>query len=500
MFDEVRDLACISRMESPLTHISNTSFGGERVMTCRWTQNGLYVLTREGGAYQVQGGTARSLFRLPHQNLTHAAWNSEGKHLAVASLDGVFIWDSWLKKQIAEFPVGTGIPNSVSWSPMNRYLAIGARAIFVFDPASLKQVHCFDSHPAGVTGLDWSPDGALLISADDWGGLRIHDLSHKSSFPLDLQTESTMPSATKWSPCGRKIYCPDGFDGIALLSISGSNFRVEKTLTHHSPRSIAFLDELSGGGGLISWGGDGYVRIWRVSDHTEVARIKETPSGYVRAQICAHPFTSAFVTLGERESVVRTWEYSGSLFSSDTVEECEPDPEIRTGEIFTGADQKKDFSRLLKLVEEAQSPAEKGKSLENLMSTAFLSVSDFSIFENVRTETEEIDLWIENGNHSGPFAREGELVLVECKNWSTKCGKNEFVLLREKAVNRGERCTLAFLISWNGFADTITKEMLRGSREKLLIVPIDGETISAALEANRFPDALADAKRKALRV
>jgi hypothetical protein len=38
-----------------------------------------------------------------------------------------------------------------------------------------------------------------------------------------------------------------------------------------------------------------------------------------------------------------------------------------------------------------------------------------------------------------------------------------------------QRCTLGFLISWNGFASTVTKEMLRGSREQILVVPLMGE-------------------------
>ena len=67
------------------------------------------------------------------------------------------------------------------------------------------------------------------------------------------------------------------------------------------------------------------------------------------------------------------------------------------------------------------------------------------------------------------------------QNWSGKCGKNEFLVLNAKAANRGQRCTIAFLVSWNGFPDTITKEMLRGSRENLLIVPLDGKMIANAM-------------------
>jgi len=56
---------------------------------------------------------------------------------------------------------------------------------------------------------------------------------------------------------------------------------------------------------------------------------------------------------------------------------------------------------------------------------------------------------------------------------------------------------LGFLISWNGFADTITKEMLRGSHERLLIVPIDGKQIQEAVKSNSFSDLIESAWNKA---
>lgn len=76
--------------------------------------------------------------------------------------------------------------------------------------------------------------------------------------------------------------------------------------------------------------------------------------------------------------------------------------------------------------------------------------------------------------------------MAECKNWTGKCGKNEFVLFRSKLENRSGRATVGFLVSWNGFAETITKEMLRGSREEILVVPMTGEDIRRAIRTDDF--------------
>jgi hypothetical protein len=164
------------------------------------------------------------------------------------------------------------------------------------------------------------------------------------------------------------------------------------------------------------------------------------------------------------------------------------------------ADQtlKQRIKELITWVDEAKGNDEKGKSLEALVSTLFESVSGFSVAQRVKTETEEIDIWITNDFDSRAMRREGDVILAECKNWSAKCGKNEFNALLLKMMNRSRRCTLGFLISWNGFADTVTKEMLRGSREEVLIVPLDGNELRACADSGDFLALLLRARQRAL--
>jgi hypothetical protein len=106
---------------------------------------------------------------------------------------------------------------------------------------------------------------------------------------------------------------------------------------------------------------------------------------------------------------------------------------------------------LIDAVESAKSADDRGRSLEELCSRLFSSVPGFSVTGRVRTETEEIDISVVNDSTEPRLRREGALVLAECKNWSGKCGKDEFVLFHQKLENRSGRCTLGFLISWERF-------------------------------------------------
>ena len=149
--------------------------------------------------------------------------------------------------------------------------------------------------------------------------------------------------------------------------------------------------------------------------------------------------------------------------------------------------------QLVQAVDEAQTTDAKGRSLEELVARLFGTVPGFTVGGRLRTVTEEIDITVLNNSDDARIRREEAIILAECKNWSSKCGKNEFVIFKEKIENRKGRCSLGFLISWNGFADTITKEMLRGSHERLLVVPMDGAQIREAVRQGEFITALTSA-------
>lgn len=140
-----------------------------------------------------------------------------------------------------------------------------------------------------------------------------------------------------------------------------------------------------------------------------------------------------------------------------------------------------DFPELIERLEKEKVPNIKGRLLEELMNKFFSSVNGFKIIERLKTKTEEIDLMILNKSTIPLWQKESPLILVECKNWSSKCGKNELVIFKEKIINRKGRAKIGFFVSWNGFAETFNKEDLRSSQGDILVIPVTGENIKKAL-------------------
>jgi hypothetical protein len=87
---------------------------------------------------------------------------------------------------------------------------------------------------------------------------------------------------------------------------------------------------------------------------------------------------------------------------------------------------------------------------------------------------------------------------LECKNWSGAIGRPEYSLFESKMRNRRGRCTLGFIISWNGAARTIELEQLRGSREEFAIAILTGSQIREAIKRGDFATIITQAVMRAV--
>lgn len=80
-----------------------------------------------------------------------------------------------------------------------------------------------------------------------------------------------------------------------------------------------------------------------------------------------------------------------------------------------------EHQRLLEAVENAQGNAEKGASFESLVEALLTSLDGVQIeHRDARMDAEEIDLVVWNAQVEEVFRPWDAVILVECKNWSTR--------------------------------------------------------------------------------
>ncbi len=154
---------------------------------------------------------------------------------------------------------------------------------------------------------------------------------------------------------------------------------------------------------------------------------------------------------------------------------------------------------LLREISAAPTPQARGKALETLLAFALNRVPGLKVHTtNYRTETEEIDLIVLNASEQVPLSREGSLILVECKNWTDRVPRSELSSLETKIRNRGGRCTVGYLVSWNGVTEDLQKERLRMSRGGHVVPVLTGEELTRALRQGTFPELLQESLLEAL--
>jgi hypothetical protein len=118
---------------------------------------------------------------------------------------------------------------------------------------------------------------------------------------------------------------------------------------------------------------------------------------------------------------------------------------------------------------------EKGKLLENLMSTIFSGYPGLSVAqERYSTEDEEIDLIIKN-NINQPFwiNLHSPALFVECKNWSTPVEANEVTIFMGKLRHHVALTRVGFFVAASGYTRGCTTQVHRESLSGQLLVLLD---------------------------
>ncbi|WP_405476945.1 restriction endonuclease [Streptomyces canus] len=123
------------------------------------------------------------------------------------------------------------------------------------------------------------------------------------------------------------------------------------------------------------------------------------------------------------------------------------------------------------------STKERGDALESLFDALMRTEEpELQVIEkNFRTTEEEIDILASNGLLD-PFwlAHGSPLILVECKNWTSKPGVPELRIFESKVRDRGALCKIGIFVSTSGFTKTFLKRLKKFQSADGIIFAVDG--------------------------
>jgi hypothetical protein len=132
----------------------------------------------------------------------------------------------------------------------------------------------------------------------------------------------------------------------------------------------------------------------------------------------------------------------------------------------------------------SEHPQTKGAALERVVRRLFESVPGLHHARtNVANDTEEIDVLVMNQCSHEVLRRQGDVLVVECKNWTGRVGAEVFSRLRDKVTNRYGRARMGVCVAMGGFADTVRTALLTERRGDVLYLLLDSADLQEWIDA-----------------
>ena len=153
-------------------------------------------------------------------------------------------------------------------NPVRDELAISHsdNLISIWDIKTLENIKLLESYFIDVLGLDYSPDGKLLVAAGEGRDINVWD-TESWEMVKDIDFDFEGVTALKFSPDGKYLAVGGGDNNIYLLSTE--DWSVAKTLSQHED---LISDLLFVNGKLVSAGWDGKALVWNL-ENEEVEQV-----------------------------------------------------------------------------------------------------------------------------------------------------------------------------------------------------------------------------------
>ncbi|MDW8029965.1 MAG: hypothetical protein RMK94_16420, partial [Armatimonadota bacterium] len=261
--------------------------------------------------WRVSDGSEIMTLGHPHY-VNSVSFSPDGQILASASWDGIIrLWrisDGSLIRTLTGH--GNQEVNSVSFSPDGQFLASGSSdgTVKLWRVSDGSEIRTLSGHTGWVLSVSFSPDGQILASGDDWWTIKLWRVSDgsliRTLMPEDVSLLGAVNSIS-FSPDGQILASGTwgGQNPIKLWRVSdGSLIR-----TLSSPDQTAYSVSFSVDGQVLASAHYETINLWRVSEGSLIATLRGHES-YVYS-VSFSP-NGQFLASGGYDGTIKLWRVS----------------------------------------------------------------------------------------------------------------------------------------------------------------------------------------------
>lgn len=195
--------------------------------------------------------------------LTFITMSPDGKYLASASGETIYLWDGMTGKLMKQHKLSQGMVMSISFSPDGKRLVSSSRdeIVRVWDVTNGSIYRTYEGHTDWVTLAIFSHDGMFVVSTSHDRTLRIWNYLKEGDGEdaKVISCDNGCVNAAAFSPDGKLLVTGEGRGHMTIWD--SKSLRPERQVTGHSARimNVFFSQDSSR---IVSCSEDSKVWVW----------------------------------------------------------------------------------------------------------------------------------------------------------------------------------------------------------------------------------------------
>ena len=214
--------------------------------------------------------TDSPISNLGDPNVNDLAISPDDNYLAVASNQGLLIFDLRTLDLLVAVDEDGSTKKSVAWSPDGTQIAVGSGPrVWIWNFTTQTTDYEFSGHEVEMRHVTWAPDAPLVASVANNGSFGLWDI--EIGEPLGPVSPPFGIRTTQFSPDGRWLSWNQG-NGLLAIELGTIN-EIEFPVEHSE--MITSSSWHPGGYLIVSGSNDHSLRVWDVEDRSLYAVLEE---------------------------------------------------------------------------------------------------------------------------------------------------------------------------------------------------------------------------------